>query len=161
MYRKEGLLDDAICICREGLTSNPESPAPRFVLGQFLRDRGARKEAREEFHRILERDPANKKARRELEALNAEGDSGGVLTGFVSLPEGQHGEGPDPLASPTLAALLAFQGQAAAAEGLFRQLGGTEQEPSEKLVRGDRLLAALLAFRDAARRLRSMRGSDE
>jgi hypothetical protein len=111
--------------------------------------------------RFPELDAANRKARRQFDACNAADDAGRRLTGFVSLPEEQRGEGPDPLASPTLAALLAFQGQAEAAEGLFRQLGGTEQEFPEDLLRANRLLTALLAFRDAARRLRSMRGSDE
>jgi hypothetical protein len=67
----------------------------------------------------------------------------------------------DPLASPTLAALLAFQGDAAASEGLYRQLGATDGRSPPDPPREDRLLAALLAFRDAARRLCLMRRSDE
>lgn len=67
----------------------------------------------------------------------------------------------DPLASPTLAALLAFQGDAAASEGLYRQLGATDGRSPPEPPRDDRLLAALLAFRDAARRLCLMRRSDE
>ncbi len=75
-------------------------------------------------------------------------------------PAGDPEERADPLASATLAALLAFQGDAAAAEGLFRQLGAGGTSPPDPPP-GDTLLAALVAFRDAARRLRSIGRSEE
>ncbi len=88
-------------------------------------------------------------------------DSAGGLSDALSPSEADGGGQTDPLASRTLAALLAFQGQATAAAGVFRQLGGTEPALPEALLQEDRRLAALLAFREAARRLRSMHRIDE
>ncbi len=138
-YRREGLLEDAVHICREGLKAHPESAAARFVLAQVQRDRGDREEARKEFRKVLALDPADAAARRELVALESEGV-----------------EEVDPIASPTLAALMAFHGDAAAAEDLYRRLEGSELEPPVESHPEGGALAALLAFRDAARRLRSM-----
>ncbi len=139
-YRREGLLEDALHICREGLKAHPECSAARFVLGQVQRDRGDRKEARKEFRRVLALDPDDAAARRELVAIEDDGVA----------------EGKDPIASPTLAALMAFHGDAAAAEDLYRRLEGSEREPAAGSHPEEGTLAALLAFRDAARRLRSL-----
>ncbi len=56
-YRKEGLLEEAIRICREGLADHPTSMGVRLVLGRTLLERGALEEAEGEFTGILERAP--------------------------------------------------------------------------------------------------------
>ncbi len=76
-------------------------------------------------------------------------------------PPGEPEERSDPLASPTLAALLAFQGNPMAAEELYRQLGTTDRMSPPDPPQGDKLVAALLAFREGARRLRSIERWDE
>ncbi len=144
-YRREGLLEDALQICHEGLKAHPEYAAVRFVVGEVQRDKGDREEARKEFRRVLALDPGDAAARRELVALDDE----------------RAAEGKDPIASPTLAALMAFHGDAAAAEDLYRRLEGSEREPAAGSHPEVGTLAALLAFRDAARRLRSLNGRAE
>jgi len=51
-HRCEGLVDDAIRICREGLAQFPSSLRGRIVLGQSLLDRGAIGEAIVELCRV-------------------------------------------------------------------------------------------------------------
>ncbi len=51
-YRREGLLADAIRICREGLTRCPTSLRGRILLGQTLLEQGAIPLAMAEFDRV-------------------------------------------------------------------------------------------------------------
>lgn len=51
-HRREGLVEDAIRICREGLAKLPTSLRGRIVLGQCLLDRGAIGEAIVELGRV-------------------------------------------------------------------------------------------------------------
>jgi hypothetical protein len=51
-HRREGLVDDAIRICREGLAKLPTSLHGRIVLGQCLLDQGAIGEAIVELGRV-------------------------------------------------------------------------------------------------------------
>jgi len=51
-YRREGLLTDAIRICREGLTRCPTSLRGRILLGQSLLEQGATPSAVAEFDRV-------------------------------------------------------------------------------------------------------------
>ena len=51
-HRREGLTDDAIRICREGLVKFPSSLRGRIVLGQSLLDHGAIGEAIVELGRV-------------------------------------------------------------------------------------------------------------
>lgn len=51
-HRREGLVEDAIRICREGLARRPESLRGRMVLGQCLLDQGAIGEAIVELGRV-------------------------------------------------------------------------------------------------------------
>ena len=51
-YRREGLLADAIRICREGLTRCPTSLRGRTLLGQSLLEQGATPSAVAEFDRV-------------------------------------------------------------------------------------------------------------
>jgi hypothetical protein len=51
-YRREGLVEDAVRICREGLQRFPASLRGRIVLGQCLLDQGAIGEAIAELGRV-------------------------------------------------------------------------------------------------------------
>ncbi len=66
-------------------------------------------------------------------------------------PEGGR-PAPDPLASPTLAALYASQGHTDVAEGIYAQLGGQPARGAPAAV--PTLLRRLLSFREAARQAR-------
>ncbi len=58
-YRKEGLLEEAIRICRDGLIVHPSYTTARLVLGRALLEQGALEEAKAEFGRVLEQVPDN------------------------------------------------------------------------------------------------------
>jgi tetratricopeptide (TPR) repeat protein len=58
-YRKEGLLEEAIRICRDGLIVHPGYTTARVVLGRALLELGALEEAEAEFGRVLEQVPDN------------------------------------------------------------------------------------------------------
>ena len=58
-YRKEGLLEEAIRICRDGLIVHPSYTTARVVLGRVLLEQGALEEAEAEFGRVLEQVPDN------------------------------------------------------------------------------------------------------
>ena len=51
-HRREGLVEDAIRICREGLTRFPTSLRGRILLGQILLDQGATGEGHGELDRV-------------------------------------------------------------------------------------------------------------
>lgn len=53
-YRKEGLLEEAIRICRDGLVAHPTYASARVVLARALLEQGALEEAEAEFRRVLE-----------------------------------------------------------------------------------------------------------
>ncbi len=53
-YRKEGLLEEAIRICRDGLAVHPTYMSARVVLGRALLEQGALEAAEAEFGRVLE-----------------------------------------------------------------------------------------------------------
>jgi len=67
-------------------------------------------------------------------------------------PEGGR-PAPDPLASPTLAALYASQGHTDVAEGIYAQLGGHPAKGAPAAV--PTLLQRLLSLREAARQVRT------
>lgn len=145
-YRKEGLLDDAIRICREGLDAHPSCLRGRLVLARALLERGAVEAARGECERILEGEPAHPEARQLLAAASSQAEWAGR--------GGDRAE--DPLASPTLAVLYARQGHADAAEAIYRQLHLTSGSGPE-MTSGRSTLERLLAFREGARRMRAGR----
>jgi len=150
-YRKEGLLDEAIRICREGLEAHPGYTAARVVLGRALVERGALNEAERELRRVLAEAPDNLLAIRLLgDVLSRQGrlhearelyrkaltlnpqdrESQAHLLdlekrGAAPSPEPEQVVPPraaDPLASPTLAALYASQGYEEMAERLYEQV---------------------------------------
>ena len=151
-YRREGLLDEAIQICRDGLAAHPGSAGGRAVLAQALLERGALDEAEQEFRRVLEQAPEHllalrfvgdicaRKGRAEEargyyeQALRLEPGDPETQDRLAALPVTQEaiafeeaaqgrGSSRDPLASPTLAALYASQGHTDVAEMIYSQLG--------------------------------------
>ena len=175
-YRKEGLLEDAVRICRDGLARFPASWSGRLVLGKILLERGAVEEAYEELEHV------RREARGRPEILAA---LEGVLTKSTALggetavpvepnavllwpPDETEKAGDsssrDPLASATLAKLYASQGDPVKAEAILRQLGnGKEPAGVRQGSAGDRArrryLQSLSAFRAVVQRARWPRPS--
>lgn len=156
-YRREGLLDEAIQICRDGLAAHPGYASGRAVLAQVLLERGALDEADQEFRRVLEQVPDHllalrclgeiyarkgraEEARRYYErALRLEPGDPETQDRLAALPVSQEagavehaalplGVNRDPLASPTLAALYASQGHTDLAEVIYSQLAQSRGE---------------------------------
>jgi tetratricopeptide (TPR) repeat protein len=157
-YRKEGLLGDAVRICRDGLARFPASWPGRIVLGRILLEQGAVKEAYEELERV------RREARGKPEILAALED---VLKSAPAVASERvepvaEPSSHDPLASPTLARLYASQGDPATAEAILRQLGrgdrpaGARQESAGDRSR-QRYLKSLTAFRSVVQRGRRTR----
>ena len=143
-YRKEGLLEDAIRTCRDGLAAHPSCASGRLILARALLEGGSLDTARQECEQVLAQEPTHPEARQLLAALSARQQPaarGGAWKG-------------DPLASPTLAALYAAQGHRTAAEAMYRELGlafagAVVTTPAQGI------LERLLALRDGVRRLRA------
>jgi tetratricopeptide (TPR) repeat protein len=70
-FRRAGRLDDAVRICRIGLTRHPSYPSARVTLGRALLAQGRHDEARAEFEAAPAGDPDNCTATRALEELGA------------------------------------------------------------------------------------------
>jgi hypothetical protein len=177
-YRKEGLLKDAVRICRDGLARFPASWPGRIVLGGILLEQGAVEEAYDELERVrreargkpeilaaledvLNREPSVARERVEPVAPNAvalgsPGESAPQRESIGSPPSR------DPLASPTLAKLYASQGDPATAEAILRQLGredrpaGARQESAGERSR-QRYVKSLTVFRSVVQRGRRTR----
>jgi len=165
-YRREGLLDEAIQICRDGLAAHPGHAGGRQVLARALLERGALDEAEQEFCRVLDQVPEHlpalrflgdisatqgraEEARRYYErALHLNPDDSETQARLAVLPvttEAGASEASvpasewnrDPLASPTLAALYASQGHADVAEVIYSQLGRRPGEAASAATSGD------------------------
>ena len=157
-YRKEGLLGDAVRICRDGLARFPASWPGRIVLGRILLEQGAVEEAYDELEHV------RREARGRPEILAALEDvlkrAPAVASERVE-PVGEPSSR-DPLASPTLAKLYASQGDPATAEAILRQLGqgdrpaGARQESAGDRAR-QRYVKSLTAFRSMVQRGRRTR----
>src|SRR5688572_24115238 len=73
--RKDGDLEEAISVCREGLKKQPAYPSARMTLGRALFDTGDVAAARAEFETVLKGAPDNILASRLLaECLEGLGD---------------------------------------------------------------------------------------
>jgi len=73
--RKDGDLEEAIAVCREGLNRQPAYPSARMTLGRALFDTGDLAAARVEFETVLKSAPDNILASRLLaESLEGLGD---------------------------------------------------------------------------------------
>lgn len=143
-YRKEGLLEDAIRTCRDGLIAHPSCASGRLILAKTLLAWGDLDVARRECEQILAQEPEHPEAVQFLAALS-------VLQEPVGQGSAWRG---DPLASPTLAALYAAQGHRTAAEAIYRQLG-LASTPAAVTSAAQGILERLMALREGARRLRA------
>ena len=68
-YRRAGRLDDAIRVCRDGLTRHASYPSARVTLGRALLAQGLHDAARVELEAVAALAPDNLAARRALEGL--------------------------------------------------------------------------------------------
>lgn len=182
-YRKDGRLDEAIRVCRDGLAVHPTYVAARVVLARALMERGSLEEAEAEFRRVLAQSPENlvvvkflgdicaktgrgREARDYYErALRLKPGDPETQKRLAALPMGE-GADPsgrpesrpegDPLASPTLASLYAAQGHTDIARAIYSFLGrrGTETIVPPAKKGAPLLLDMLQAFREAAHRAR-------
>lgn len=81
--RKEGELEDAIRVCREGLAKHPAYPAARMTLGRALLDSGDYAGARAEFEAVVKAVPDNALAHRFLgECQQAQGDTAAATASY-------------------------------------------------------------------------------
>lgn len=126
-HRREGLLDEAIRICRVGLQAQPYAVSGRVALGRALFDKGALEEAEAEFERVLELAPGNVQALLFLgDVFTRRGQSAEARARYKRLLRLQplHGE-----AQARLAALDAGGGAGASPPGGF---------PADTAAPGDR-----------------------
>jgi tetratricopeptide (TPR) repeat protein len=170
-YRKEGLLEDAIRICRDGLGRFPASWPGRLVLGKILLEQGAVEEAYDELEHVRREARGRPEVLAALEeTLKGAPGAGGekarpaepdVLA--LDLPGDAVSQAPsrDPLASATLAKLYASQGDTAKAEAILSQLGREDRaggEAAEHQAR-ERYLERLSTLRSVVQRERRSRPS--
>ena len=81
--RKDGELEDAIQVAREGLQKHPNYPSARMTLGRALFDTGDWAAARAEFELVLKGAPDNILASRLLaESLESLGDVPGAIARY-------------------------------------------------------------------------------
>ena len=72
-YRRLGRLEDAVRICREGLSRHPAFPSAQLTLGRALLALGREEEAGIELHRIVRESPGHLAATRALAVLRTLG----------------------------------------------------------------------------------------
>ena len=80
-YRRAGRLDEAVRVCRAGLSRHPGYPSARVTLGRALLAKGLHDDARLELHAAAAADPDNVTARRGMEELRRVCGSDGTSTG--------------------------------------------------------------------------------
>lgn len=73
LYRKLGLLDDAVSVAKKGSDLHPDYPAGFYVLGSSCYAKGLVREAREALERTVELEPKHLEAARLLSQLYIEG----------------------------------------------------------------------------------------
>lgn len=74
-YRENGLFQEALSICQNGLESHPENTEGRLVLAQCCRALGDIDRARSELTTVLKAHPENALAKKLLAELDRAGDS--------------------------------------------------------------------------------------
>ena len=72
LYRKLGLLDDAISVAKKGCDLHPDYPGGFFALGTACLDKGLKDEARLALERVVSLNPDNVRAQRFLGQLYVE-----------------------------------------------------------------------------------------
>ena len=68
-YRRAGRFEEAVRVCRAGLSRCSEFPSARLTLGRALLALGQRAEAEDEFERLVREGPDHLAARRACEEL--------------------------------------------------------------------------------------------
>jgi tetratricopeptide (TPR) repeat protein len=151
-YLKEGLPDEAIKICRDGLATDPGYAGGRVLLARALLERGSLDDAEHECRRVLLQAPehvpalrclgeicarqgraeeARRYSERGLRLEPRRAETPGRLAGWPVTPETgpvepaaqTPGRNRDPLATPTLASLYASQGYTDVAQMIYSQVG--------------------------------------
>jgi predicted Zn-dependent protease len=144
-YRVEGLLADAVRLCRDGLARHPASLRGRLILAKALLASGDVSQAALELAWARASDPEHPEvldlaremeSRRARESSSASGDP----------TDSSGGEPADPLASATLANLYASQGDDLRAAAIHKELRTRRQQDH---------LHLLEAYRNAARHARA------
>jgi len=80
-YRRSGQTDEAVRVCREGLTRHPGYLSARVTLGRALLDLGQLEEARDELEFVVAEAPENLAAVRGLaEICHREGETAAALS---------------------------------------------------------------------------------
>jgi hypothetical protein len=144
-YRTEGLLVDAIRLCRDGLTRYPDSLRGRLILARSLLTAGDVSQAALELAWVRAAAPEHAEVldlAREMAAHRSRERS--PTSGKPADPS--DGETVDPLASPTLAGLYASQGDDVRAAAIRQEL---------RTRRLQEHLHRLEVYRSAARRARA------
>ena len=73
LYRKLGLLDDAVSVAKKGSDLHPDYPAGFYALGTACHAKGLQREAREALERTVQLEPGHLEASRLLSQLYVEG----------------------------------------------------------------------------------------
>jgi tetratricopeptide (TPR) repeat protein len=82
-YRKQGMLDEAIHLCIDGVQKYPNYMSGRVALGRAYFDKGMIKEAKEELEKVVSITPNNIVANKVLGDIHLfEEDLGGALGFF-------------------------------------------------------------------------------
>jgi len=80
IYRKAGMLDEAIQVAKDGLKHNPNYLSGRFVLGRCYFEKGLLPEAEEELRRVVKVNPENVDAQKILAMiLEKKGDNDNAI----------------------------------------------------------------------------------
>jgi hypothetical protein len=143
-YRTEGLLADAIRLCREGLARYPDALRGRLILARSLLAAGDVSQAALELAWVRATAPEHPEVvevARELASRRSREHA--PVSGEPASPSGEEA---DPLASPTLAGLYASQGDDVRAAAIHKELRARRQQDH---------LHLLEAYRGAARRARA------
>ena len=72
LYRKLGLLDDAVSVAKKGCELHPDYPGGLFALGAACFDKGLKDEARTALERVVHLNPVNLRAQKLLGQLYVE-----------------------------------------------------------------------------------------
>jgi len=94
LYRANGMVDQAIHMCLQGLQRHPENAEARILLAACLADSGKTKEAGRHLKGVLKLVPNNKKAKAALRELMETGSIGQL--GETEPPEEEEPETPAP-----------------------------------------------------------------
>jgi hypothetical protein len=144
-YRVEGLLPDALRLCRDGLARYPASLRGRLILAKSLLASGEVSQAASELAWARASAPEHP----EVLELGRELESRWIRESFSASGEPTDpgaSEVADPLASPTLAGLYASQGDDLRAAAIRKELRVRRQQDH---------LHLLEAYRSASRRARA------